>query len=54
MTKLEKIVILIIYLALFAVALELLNIIANILGTNVYVMLSLILLSSITAIFILK
>lgn len=54
MTKLEKVVLFVIYLALFTVAIELLNVIANVLGANIYVMISLIVLSSLTAIWILK
>ena len=35
MTKLEKVVLFVIYLALFVVVIELLNITANILGANI-------------------
>lgn len=54
MTKLEKVALFVIYLALFTIALELLNIIANILGANIYVMISLVVLSSLSVIWILK
>lgn len=54
MTKLEKTALLIIHLAVFSLVLILLNIIANILGTNIYIMVSLVILSSITAVWILK
>ena len=54
MAKLEKVVLFVIYLALFTVAIELLNVIVNVLGANIYVIISLIVLSSLTAVWILK